>query len=230
MGLDLSVAVMANANAALASHLSLRPEQKAPNIEARLIFCVTVMFGTAIVSGISLILLCINFDLFFSICVGALFFSGVWNSIYHVWESFDLPSLDVCKTPLSASSLFFSTMAFILAVVRPNATTWITIPNYYFILTYHLLVDIESMPRRTPWAFALCASWTGCSIAMFICSLRTQDLWYAIAFGVVSGIEAIILASIGFVSRWKRRTWERCIWERLSWERRRRLQMNLTEA
>ena len=39
VALNLSVAVMAAANAALASYLSLRPEHKAPNIEAHLILC-----------------------------------------------------------------------------------------------------------------------------------------------------------------------------------------------
>ena len=81
VALNLSVAVMAAANAALASHLSLRPEQKTPNIEAHLIFCMIVLFGTAVVSGSSLTLLSINIDPFFT-----LFLSGGLVSILHALE------------------------------------------------------------------------------------------------------------------------------------------------
>jgi len=219
VALNLAVAVMAAVNTALASHLSLRPEQKAPNIEARLIFCMIVLFGTAIVSGSSLILLAINIDFPFTICVGVLFLSGVGISIHHVLALFGFNWLKrMYKTPLPASSLILSTVAFILAIARPDATMWFTIPNYYFTLTYHLLIVIQNMPSRpSKWsitcAFILCSSWTACSIVT--CRVNYWNLWYTIAFGAVSGLEAIALASIGIVGGWKRR---------------RRPQMNLAEA
>ena len=88
MVLNLAVAVMAAVNVALASHLSLRPEQKAPNIEAGLIFGMIMLFSTAVISGISLILLSINIDCWFTLCVGITFISGVMILIYHILELF----------------------------------------------------------------------------------------------------------------------------------------------
>ena len=209
VALDLAVAVMAAVNAALASHLSLRPEQKAPNIQARLIFCMIVLFGTAAVSGSSLILLSINIDFPFTICVGVLFLSSVGISIHYVLELFGFNWLKrMYKTRLLASSLILSTVAFILAVARPDATMWFTIPNYYFTLTYHLLVVIQNMPSRPgkrsiTSAFILCLFWTACLIV--ICLVKDRNLWYTIAFCIVLGLEAITLASIGIIGSWKRR-------------------------
>ena len=107
VALNLSVAVISAVNAALASHFSFQPEQKAPNIEARLIFCVIVLFGTAVVSGISLILLSININPCFAICVGALFFSGVGISIHHVLELFAIDQLKRMLHPLAIPHLRF---------------------------------------------------------------------------------------------------------------------------
>ena len=115
MALYLAVAVIAAVNVALASQLSLRPEQKAPNIEGRPIFCMIVLFSTAIISGISLILLSINIDLFFTMSVGTLALSSIVISIYHVSKFFDF-ELPKCmrKTRLSALSLILSSLTFIL--------------------------------------------------------------------------------------------------------------------
>lgn len=88
VALNLAVAVVAAVNTALACHLSLLPKQKPPNIEVRLILCVIVLFGAAVVSGGSLILLSFNLGTFFAICVGVIFFSGVVISIHHVWALF----------------------------------------------------------------------------------------------------------------------------------------------
>jgi len=219
VALNLAVAVVAAVNAALASHLSLRPEQKAPNIEARLTFCMIALFGTAVVSGISLILLSIKIDYFFAMCVGALFFSGVGISIHHVLELSGFHWLKrMYKTPFLASSFILSTVAFILAVAQRDETIWFIIPSCYFTLNYHLLVDFQNMPSRPgkrsiTFAFILGLSWTVCSI--MTCIINSPDLGYAIPFGVVSGLEAITLFSIGIVGSWKRR---------------RRPRMNLAEA
>jgi len=219
VALNLAVAVVAAVNAALASHLSARPEQKAPNIEARLIFCMSVLFSTALVSGSSLILLSINFDPYFGVCVGVLFLSGVVISIHHVSELFGFHWLKrVYKTPLSASSLILSTVAFIFSFARPNTTIWLTIPYHCFTLMYHLFADIQNIPFRPgKWsiicAFILCLYWAYYSIATFF--FHSRSSWFMIAFGVASGLEAIILASIVIVGSWKRR---------------RRPRMNLAEA
>ena len=218
MALYLAVAVIAAVNVALASQLSLRPEQKAPNIEGRPIFCMIVLFSTAIISGISLILLSINIDLFFTMSVGTLALSSIVISIYHVSKFFDF-ELPKCmrKTRLSALSLILSSLTFILAVARPDVSMWLTIPNYCSILTYHSLVDTQNMPFRLgrtsiDRAFILCLLWTASSITA--CVYKSRNMWYAIAFGVVSGLEAITLASTGVGS----------------WMRRRRPRMNLAEA
>ena len=211
VALNLAVAVIAAANAALASHLSLHPPQKSLNIEERFIFCMIVLFGIAIVSGTSLILLSINIDFFFTICVGFLFLSGVGISLYHVLAFFGCEWLGcMYKTPLPASSLVLSTVAFILAIVRPDGTMWFKIPNYYFTLTYHLLVVIQNVPSRPnrrsiTCAFSLCLTWTACSAVT--CVINNQNLQYSIALGVVSALEAVTLASIGIGSICKRRAW-----------------------
>jgi len=217
--LYLSVAVVAAVNAALASHLSLLTEQKAPNIEARLIFCMIVLFGTAVVSGSSLILLSIDISHLFAFCVGALFLSGFGISILHVLELFSFHWLKrMYKTPLSASSLILSTVAFILAVARPTAIIWLIFPFYCFTLIYHLFADIQNIPSRPgkrgiTFAFILGLSWMVCLI--MTCLIKIPDFLYAILSGVVAGLEAIILVSIGIVGTQKRR---------------RRPRMNPTEA
>ena len=204
VALNLSVAVMAAANAALASHLALGPEQKAPNIEAHLIFCMIVLFGTAVVLGSSLTLLSINMDPFFTLCVGAVFLSGGLFSILHTLELLGPHWVKrVYKTPLPVSSLILLKMAFIFSVAQRDATIWVTIPGCY--------------------AFILCLYWTACSVTTL--ALNSQDLRHWTPFGVVSSLEAITLAFIGIGSSWERRSWER-----RSWERRRRFQMNLGEV
>jgi hypothetical protein len=219
VAVNLAIAVVAAVNAALASHLSLRPEQKTPNIEARLTFCIIMLFGTAVVSGMSLILLSIHIDFPFTICVGVLFFSGVGISIHHVLELSGFHWLKcMCKTPLPALSLILSTMAFTLAVALRDETIWFIIPNCYFTFNYHLLVDMQNMPSRPDkrsiaFAFILGLSWTLCSFTT--CFVNGPDSLYAILSGVVSGLEAITLASIGIVGSWKKR---------------RRPRMNLVEA
>ena len=224
--LNLAVAVMAAVNAALASHLSLRPEQKTPNIEASLILCMVVLFSTAVISGISLILLSINIDPIFTICVGTLLFSGVGISIFHVLELFGFHWLKrMYKTPLSVVSLILSTVALILAVSRPDRTIWFIIPNYCFILTYHSLVDIQNMPyrpgrRSIDCAFILSLYWMASSMITYCLENRKLNMGYEMAFVAASGSEGGVLASIGIVASRKRS----------SWKRRRQAQMNLAEA
>ena len=219
VALNLSVAVVAAVNAALASHLSLRPEQKAPNIEVRLIFCMIVLFGTAVVSGSSFILLSIYIDYFFAICVGTLFFSGVGISILHVLELSGFHWLKrMYKTPLTASSLILSTVAFLLAVLQSTSTTWLIIPSYFFTLIYHLFADIQNIPSRPvkrsiTFAFIVGLSWALCLIVP--CLVNSPNLFYATLSGIVSGLEAITLITIGIVGSWKIR---------------RRPRMNLVEA
>jgi len=170
VALNLAVAVVAAVNAALSSHLSLRPEQKAPNIEAYLIFCMTALFGTAVVSGGSLILLSINIDLVFTLYVGALFLLGVGVSLVHVLELFGSHWLKcMYKTPLVPPSITLSTVAFILAVAGRDVTIWVIIPGCYFTLTYHLFIDIPlGLGKRSiRVTFFLCFFWTACSVGPF---------------------------------------------------------------
>jgi hypothetical protein len=226
VALNLSVAVIAAVHAALASHFSFQPEQKTPNIEAHLIFCVIVLFRTAVVSGISLIFLSININPFFAIrCVGALFFfSGVGISIYRVLALSAFDWLTRMLHPLAILSLALSSLACMFAIAgQPDATLWLTIPNYYFTLTYHLLVDLHNLPSRSGrrgiiCAFILYLSWTVFSIVTYF--RNSRDFWYAITYVSVSGLTAIMFAIIGIVGCWKRR----------NWRRRKRPQINLAEA
>ena len=225
VALNLAVAVMAAVNAALASHFSFQPEQNPPNIEVRLIFCVLVLFGTAVVSGISLILLSININPFFAFCVGALFFSGVVISIYHVWALFGFNRLKrIGQNRLSTFSLLVSSSTCMFAIIgQPDATLWLTIPSYYFTLNYHLLVDLHDLPSRPgrrgiTCAFILCLSWTAFSVVIYF--RNSRDSAYAITYITLSSAEAIIFAIIGIVACWRRQ----------GWRRRGQSQINLAEA
>jgi hypothetical protein len=188
VALNLAVAVVAAVNAALASHLSLRPEQNAPNIEARLILCMIALFDTVVISGGSLMLLSANINILFSVCVGVLFLSGVVISTYHVSEIFGSHWLKrMYKTPLSTSSLILSSLTLILALAQPDATIWFTIPNYYFVLTYQSLVDIQNMPSRSgislPSSFVpsgRCLRWRPIPIKLGTCGIRLPLVSYQV--------------------------------------------------
>jgi hypothetical protein len=204
-------------------HYFGRDSQKAPNMIA--------LFSTAAVSATSLMMLSINIDIFFTCCVGALFLSGVVISIDHVSELFDFDWLKsmkkMKKTPFSTSSLILSSLTFILAAAQPDTTIWVTKPSYCFVLTYHFLIDIQNIPygrgkRNITVVFILVSFWTACSSMTY--AFKSGDKWYAIAFGVAAGLEAITLASIGIVGSWKRRRWMRAI----RWQI--RSEMNLAEA
>lgn len=222
VALNLAIAVVAAINTALACHLSLLPKQKPPNIEVRLILCVIVLFGAAVISGGSLILLSFNLGTVFAICVGVIFFSGVVISIHHVLTLFGFNWMRIMRSlkQLRFLSVCFSTLAFTLALtLQSDAIIWLTTLTYYFTLIYHSLVAIQNMPSllwsrgSIIWAFTLCLSWILCSILSYVNNLGL-DSFLELAF-LLNGPEIIILASIGFVGIQKRQ---------------RQPQMNLAEA
>ena len=205
VALNLAVAVVAAVNATLALHLSLRPEQNPPNIEARLVFCMIALLGIAVISGSSLILLSIHIDILFTAYLGSAFVVGLLLSFCCCFELFDLNSLKRL-TPLSLLSLFLSTLAFILAVARPDTAIgiWITITSYHLTLIYHLFIVIKNNPSRPDeWSVILhCllgSLWTFCS---FWPAFFGQGSDYVLACGsLVSGLEALTFAYIGIFDK-----------------------------
>jgi len=170
VALYLVIAIIAAANVAMASHLSLHPPRKEFIFEGRLLFCMMMQFATAVVSGGSLFLLCINIDVaFFPICVGASFISGFCILVYHVWMLFGLD----CEKRMSKvmtlhiASLFLSTLACIFTLIQASViVVWFTTLSYYLTIMCHSLffstrftLNHLAGAKITILSLALCFLW-----------------------------------------------------------------------
>ncbi|KAJ3527889.1 hypothetical protein NMY22_g9611 [Coprinellus aureogranulatus] len=144
IALNLAVAATAAVNAALACHFSLHSPQKKISMEARIVFCMLVQFIASGIAGISLILLCIEFDLAFTIVAAVLFFSGIIVSAYHLVSLFGSKWFTELKgQPLNSISLVISTIAFAFDVLSPSYASWFTITIYGFTAVYHMLAVLQ---------------------------------------------------------------------------------------
>ena len=142
---NLVVAIIAAANGAIATHLSLRPPLKESIFEQRLLLCMMSQFFAAVMAEVSLFLLSTNIhDTFFTICVGALFFLCFCTLGHHVWVLLGLDwaksifKMSILKT-LYIASLFLSTLASTLALGTAYSTVWFTILIYYLTIVCHSL-------------------------------------------------------------------------------------------
>ncbi|KAJ3548994.1 hypothetical protein NMY22_g1047 [Coprinellus aureogranulatus] len=149
IALNLAVAATAAVNAALACHFSLHTPQEKISMEARIVFCMLVQFIASGVAGTSLILLCIGFDLAFTIVTAVLFFSGIVVSGYHLVSLFGSKWFTELKgQPLHSVSLFISTIAFSFDVLSPSPASWFTITTYGFTAVYHMLAVLQYYIRN----------------------------------------------------------------------------------
>ena len=214
VAVDLVIATFAAVNVAIASHLSLHPPRKESNFEShfewRLIFCMIMQCGIAIVSGVSLILLSFNINLAFSLCVGtSLAYGFLFLGYFVCWQSFGFNAVEcMLKAPLSALSLALSTLAFILNVsLRHKDTTWPTVLAYYLTLTCHSFIYSHRIPLEKPHrinvglSIACCGSWISVVIPLYYNNMDSAE----ITVMAVSGLEAIVLGYIGITGMWKRR-------------------------
>ena len=216
VALYLSVAIIASANLACASHCSFHPPQKEVNFEGRIICCMIVLLGTAIMSGGSLISLSTDIELFFAACVGLPFLSGVVISMYHIltWFGLGLTTLLLrifsTKKSILTLSLTLSTMAFSFTVTVASGghTMWFTVIIYYITVTYQLLVLTQSISHKDPcWSitftFTLCVMWLTATASSI--GLNHHLSLFAMLGAGISGLETLLLACIGIFGAWKER-------------------------
>ncbi|RXW20331.1 hypothetical protein EST38_g5513 [Candolleomyces aberdarensis] len=211
IALNLTVATIAAVNAALACHFTLnKPKNGNPTMEARITLCMLIQFMASGVSGISLILLCLNLDKPFTIVTSIPFFAGIVISTYHLVvalfgrEYFT----ELRKQPLHVVSLVISTAAFGFDVSTPSPSSWFTITTYGFTIIYHMLAVLhnrtqreDTSPRRVYIVAVLLITgcWAGC--AAVTATLREGRGRWENACGYVvltlASVEAAILLAIG---------------------------------
>jgi len=210
VALNLVAAIIAAANVAIASHLSLHPPRREYDVESifkqRLIFCMITQFAIAIVSGISLLLFSLNIDSFLGVCVGFFLFHGFLFLVIFVWQSLEF-NHEMFKG-LSTLSVVLSTLAFILAVARQKIYPLQSIVCFYFsTLIYHLCIHSQGIPTEKPhrtnifYSFVLCLSWMEVSIPPLASHYRDPSM---IILSAISGLEGILFAYLVIVGLWKK--------------------------
>ncbi|TEB31715.1 hypothetical protein FA13DRAFT_1732597 [Coprinellus micaceus] len=215
VALNLTVAAIAAVNAALACHFSLYKPDHKPPMEARIVFCMFLQFMASGLAGISLVMLCAEFDLAFMIVAAVLFFAGIAISAFHLISLFGRKWLSkVLKQPLHAVSLVLSTVAFCFEVGSPSPSSWFTIATFGTTVTFHMMAVLHAKsprgdrPRRL-YAFValvIACMWVGCVAATLAFSfprrgwsghLQEKVSRYVIAS--LAGVEALVLLIVGVV-------------------------------
>jgi len=208
VALDLVIGIIAAANVAIASHLSLRSPRKESNFEShfewRLIFCMIMQFGVAILSGCSLFLLSLNINTPFGYYVGFPFAYGFFLLGHFVLQSFGFnPVKRMFMAPLAALSLALSALACILdAFLLNECRLGFTVFVYGFTLIYQLFIHSQRIPIENPdWrnigaSFVFCSCWMVLFIFPLDCKVRGPT---TIIVSAASGLEAILLVYIGIV-------------------------------
>jgi hypothetical protein len=215
VSLNLTVAAIAAVNAALACHFSLHVPKYKPPMEARIVFCMLLQFMASGLAGMSLVMLCAEFDLAFTIVTAVLFFSGIVISAYHLISLFGLEWFKELKgQPLHAISLVLSTVAFCFDVVSPSQSSWFTITTYGTTVTFHMMAVLHAKsehadrPRKV-YAFVvlvIACMWAGCVAVTSVLryqryegrsDLQEQVSRYVIAS--LAGVEALVLLVIGVI-------------------------------
>lgn len=209
VALNLAAAAIAAVNAALACHFSIHHPPSKPSLEARIVFCMLIQFIASAVAGISLVLLCIQFDFAFTIVIAVLFFSGIVISAYHLISLFGSKWFKQLRgQPLHAISLVVSTVAFCLDVPAPSPISWFTITIYGVTVAYHMVAILQyrPTPRKQPRrlatfvVMAIAAMWVGCAALKSAFTFYPGSVMHrALQFAVVSlaGLEALVLLAIG---------------------------------
>ncbi|TEB15520.1 hypothetical protein FA13DRAFT_1747528 [Coprinellus micaceus] len=187
VALDIGVAAIAAVNAALACQFSISPPEFKPMMEARLLFCMIILFIAFFLSGLSLILLTVQFDSPFTVFLAVLFFACFIIAAYQPIAQFGRKWVSALrrKPRLHLFSLLASTSAFLVSVARARVpSSWYTITVYGFTLMYHIVVVMyEKSPRaniRRPRRVAafcvtmLAAIWIGCFVVTLTMTQRSN--------------------------------------------------------
>ena len=225
VALDLIVAIIAAANVAMASHLSLRPPRKDPDFHGRLVFCMIMQLGTAMFSGCSLYILALEIDVTFSLCVLVSFIYGSMILMYQVFKLYGFkPWMKrSSKTPLLFILSIVSCTAFMLAVgskSQSKGSMWTTTLANYLTFTYILLVFFQVIPLNHPDAIkgdykailftkscalplSLCSFWM--TTSLFTLFNSSESGWNIVTIiGIAASVlEAVLFGYVAGMAFWK---------------------------
>lgn len=215
VALDIGVAAIAAVNAALACQFSISPPEIKPMMEARVLFCMIMLFIAFFLSGMSLILLSTEFDGPFTIFLAVLFFGCFVIAAYQPIARFGQQWIKALRRRprLHLFSLLTSTSAFLVSLARARVpSSWYTLTVYGFTLLYHIIaVMYDKSPRsniRRPRRIAafcvsfIAAIWAGCVVATLTMTAQSNhytgqaDTWLKYSIAVLSGVEALLLGAI----------------------------------
>jgi hypothetical protein len=215
VALSLTVAGIAAVNAALACHFSVHETDYKPRMGTRVTFCMILQFMASSLTGVSLVMLCVEFDTAFTIVAAALFFSGTAISAGHLISLFGRKWLSkVMKQPLHTISLVLATVAFCFDVVSPSQKSWFTITTFGTTVTFHMMAVLHAKsprgdrPRRL-YAFValvIACMWAGCVAVTLVLRFRRyegrshlQEQVSRYVIASLAGVEVLVLLIIGVV-------------------------------
>ncbi|TEB31686.1 hypothetical protein FA13DRAFT_1791444 [Coprinellus micaceus] len=209
VALNVGVGAIATVNAALAFHFTVSLPTQKPSMEVRVVFCMLVMFVAFLLSGVSIILLSIKFDIPFTLILAILFFAAIVIAAFQFVARYGMKWIDaLLGKPLHFFSVLASTAAFIVDITRPVPQSWYTISAYGFTILYHIVAVLYGTsptanvkrPRRTAafCATILSLAWAGC-IAVTIAwrvqySRADRPLRYVLAG--LAAVETLFLGAI----------------------------------
>ncbi|TEB15516.1 hypothetical protein FA13DRAFT_1721154 [Coprinellus micaceus] len=239
VALDIGVAAIAAVNAALAYASSTNTSAddvestvrhsgtRSPEMEARALFCMVLLFVSLLLSGMSLISLSIEFDPSFSVFLAILsfaIFAGIVIAAYRPVIRFGrkwMWALRSARDDMAAFhvySLLASTVAFVVCLARPRVPSfWYAVTAYGFTILYHLVAvlheapseGVEERPNRlvASTVTSLAIVWVGCVVATVSIKMRsplgpTEDEVLKYLIAALAGLEGLILA-VTAAKKWK---------------------------
>ncbi|KAJ2919870.1 hypothetical protein MD484_g565, partial [Candolleomyces efflorescens] len=219
IALNITVAGVAAVNAAIACHFSLHTEiNHKAGMEYRVVFCMLNQFMASGMSGVSLILLSVNFHWPFTIVAAFLFFAGTLVSAYHLIALFGTQwFMKLRGQPFHAVSLFLSSTAFAFDLSTPSRSSWFTITTFGVTVIYHMIAVLyNAAPSRSVKGpktlaifsiFVISGFWVGCVVTTRLLSQwgdsandEDKSRWVEANMYVVcifAGLEAGVLFGMG---------------------------------
>ncbi|RXW19359.1 hypothetical protein EST38_g6492 [Candolleomyces aberdarensis] len=213
IALNITVAAVAAVNAAIACHFSLFTEDSHKRtMKYRVVFCMILQFISGAVSGMSFILLTLNYDWSFAVVAGFLFFAGSVVAAYHLIALFGTQWLmRLWAQPLHILSLLLCSLAFSFDVSTPSRSSWFTITTFGVTIVYHTVAVLynTSPYHQHPSIAEICCVfvismfWASCSVTTRILGRWFEGEWglanmYVVC--ILSALEAAVLFAIGVIN------------------------------
>jgi hypothetical protein len=220
IALNITVAAVSAVNAAIACHFSLHTESSHKHtMRYRVVFCMILQFFSATVSGMSFILLTLNYDWTFAVVAGFLFFAGSVVAAYHLIALFGLQWFTRLRAqPLHSVSLVLCCVAFSFDISTPSRSSWFTITTFGVTVVYHMVavlyntspLHLHPSIAEICSVFVISMLWVGCSVTTRILSRWFEGEWgranmYVVC--VLSAAEATVLFAIGVINSFILRSW-----------------------